>query len=291
MLGGVRIPCPPKPSPCLPTQACNIPFIVCPPDPSTQCWNPNFGGLDPCSDPNKPNPCPCPPVQPCDLTFLTWDSDYTECPDTSRTCTRSDECLLQPQPPPFQQPVKVLAQPEPKRKVPSSAGDYHQIKRNGNEKLPSTPTREVRQTKTARSGTSAERVFEVTLVDGVLHPQGARIPEGGKAWALNGNPGARLNLPRGSTAKFVIKQEVVPGKEPVIFYFSKDSIGPKNSEFKYRDPEFEGKIPGNAPILKGTPFTSDGTITLKLDDTIPSTLYYHSSEGEVRGGQIIVYQP
>jgi len=266
--------CPPHgPSPCLPQTQCLIPFIVCPKDKDQHCWNMNdFSFKDACDPGCQP---PCVPVPYCDFDFLCLDMDLNECPDTERTCTRRDECVLQSKPEPIPAPSPVAEAP---RKV-APGSDYHRVNKTGN-KLPSSPSRrnETKATRSSSGIVDETKTFEITLVDRKAHPQGARIPEGEKVWAVNGHAGPRLNLKRGTTAFFNIKQEIEQGKTPQTFYFTTDVMGP--------DPQYPV---GESTKLPGTTSAVNGMISLKLDASIPSTFYYQSTAGPFRGGMIVVY--
>lgn len=237
-------------NPCVPTDRCRIPFLVAPPvNPSPFC-KVRFGG-EACDQ-----SCPCYKPEDCDLIFLTLGGEYYECPDTHRTCTRS-ECCPTGEKPSVDQAIQA---PKSDLKNNANAGlkatGYERINQN-REKLPDT----------------MDNTFKITLVNRDANWNAARIPENAKVWAVNGYPGARIHLVRGRIYKFIVNGDGEHG-----FYFSTDQMGPGKT-FGTKD---------GAPI-EGTQIVKSGIVTLKVDDNFPDTFYYHTDKNAFCGGQILVH--
>jgi hypothetical protein len=265
-------------SPCISNQPCTIPFVV-PPSLKFNCTAFNFGS-DVCND-----GCACDEEPPCDYSFLLQDGDYEVCPDTHRTCTRSECC-------PTDQPRAGTPSPIP-TPPPGAAprSDYHFVEQS-REKLP-VPAKAPKQlesskgkrpaySQTQRRGEGEVKVLKVSLVSKDLHPQRHRISEGAKVWGIEGqggvkHAGVRINLARNSICHFEIQQDIIPGEKPQSFYFSRDIMGP-GKELGVQD----------APCLEGTKPVINGILTLRIDDNTPTTFYYHSDGGPFRGGEVVI---
>lgn len=247
-------------SACLPNSFCDIPFVVVPLDNDLVGRVFNFG-----SDCYPQDCCITPPV--CPLNFLSDDTDYIDC-DTDRTCERSGCCdpnivphMNQPVPPP-QPPVM-------RQQIKAQPTDYKKVVRT--EKVPS-------QKREASQSRSRDNVFKVEVAPREEHLNRDRIPKGASVWMLNGVVGARVNLKRNRTYTFEVIQSVVPGKEAMKFFFSRDIAGPSKDDTSNK-----------SPPLAGTSSTDNGIIKIKIDESYPNTFYYHSSLSPYSGGMIVVH--
>ena len=252
-------------NPCITPNSCWIPFIVPPPVNKSPFCKIAFG-RDACD-----RDCECNKGTQCDLAFLCEDQD-TGCPDLHRTCTRSECCQVAGASP---APVPVPSPQATPQKNIQSAEDFKRV-RQTREKLPSALPSDDKK----RSASGEPATLTITLVDKNQSPHSARIsPEGSKVWAINGHAGARINLQRGQTCKFDVRQENPDGANAHGFFFSRDIMGP-GKEFGTRD----------ATPLDGTKIVKNGILTLKVDNETPATFYYHSTAGAFRGGEIQIYE-
>ena len=132
----------------------------------------------------------------------------------------------------------------------------------------------------SKESTSTERIednkaqsvkmFVVTLADKAQSPNAFRIPEGGKVWA------PRINVKRGNCYHFNVSQNA--GLGALELYFTTDIMG-GGVDFSAPD----------GPALPGTSSTTNGILSLRIDASTPSCLYYQAKNGSFRGGMIIVH--
>jgi len=123
----------------------------------------------------------------------------------------------------------------------------------------------------------------VTIVPKNNHPNRHRIIQCDNAFAVDGRPGAVLNLKRGRTYLFkIIQTPDHQGRYAHSLFFTDDHLGGPRGMCSDR-PEYQpAKIPGSpSPI-------SDGVVSLNVTDKTPDYIYYQDSQHVGLGGMITV---
>ena len=117
------------------------------------------------------------------------------------------------------------------------------------------------------------RRFTVTVVDKQGHPWSQHCG-GPMCFAIDGVKGRTLHLNRGSTYVFDISQGNVQGFAILWFLLTSDPMG--------GNPQC--KLPMAPPPM------SNGSMTVTIDHSYPSTCYYNSSTSRAVGGLIVIHE-
>lgn len=122
------------------------------------------------------------------------------------------------------------------------------------------------------------RIFEITICEKEKHPNYNRITDSLHGFCVNGVPGKVLNLRRGNTYIFKLNCQV----NNYSFFLTSDVAGgPRGNCIP------ESYCP--QPLL-GTNILNNGNqMSVTIDNTFPSTFYYHCPEYQFMGATCQVH--